>query len=737
MATTAPQYAVQRASDASTAAKATPARNANLMGDSSSGDAEADLEAIINAELPDALQFIDTEMGQKRAKATEYYMGEPFGNEEIGRSKVVSRDVLAAVQALMPSIMRTFFGGRRRVRYRPVTAADVAAAEQATEFVNKVVMQVDNDGFLEIFAASKDALVRYKGLVKWWWDDAREVTTDTYTGLDEDGVMLLANDPEVEDLRVYEEDGPINEPKTYSAVAKRVVKHVGKARFGCVPPEEVLVCRDARDIKTARFLDHRRVMLTGELTALGYDLDDLLPHTSARIFNWSPEVAARAPSGTSIVPFNGSESGNELQQPVTYHEAYLRADMDGDDYPELIKACGVGDGANFKLLHWEPVSEIPFAAFDPDPEPHTFFGLAPGPNVMDVQLIKSDLMRMQLDGAALALDPRLEVVEHMVELDDLLNPDISQIVRTRAPGQIAPIRYDFNPQATMGLLEYMDQVREERSRSSSRASQGLDADALQSSTKMAVASVLSGSQQQQELICRLFGEGMRQLFAGILRLLHRHQDQERMVLLRGEWVAVDPRSWNAEMDVEIEVGVGVGGVEMEIAALQERKLTQEGILQLYGPDNPMVTVAQYRDTLAKLDELRGLPDSDTAYNPVPKDWKPPAPPPQKSDAEILQETAMAELKLKEQQALAEIELKWSIAQMEDARQREKDLLDFRAKIAEIEAKRGNVIDEAKIIAETDRHIAEHEAEAEKFRAVTEATAQLAAGPAPSAGATDG
>ena len=57
--------------------------------------------------------------------------GEPFGNEEEGRSQVVSMDVRDTVQAIMPSLMRIFHGSDRTVEYVPQSAEDVASAKQA------------------------------------------------------------------------------------------------------------------------------------------------------------------------------------------------------------------------------------------------------------------------------------------------------------------------------------------------------------------------------------------------------------------------------------------------------------------------------------------------------------------------------------------------------------------------------------------------------------------------------
>ena len=79
--------------------------------------------------------------------AGQYYKGEPFGNEEEGRSQVVSMDVRDTVQAIMPSIMRVFFGSSNVVEYAPNGPEDVANAEQATDYVNYCLTR-DNNLFM-------------------------------------------------------------------------------------------------------------------------------------------------------------------------------------------------------------------------------------------------------------------------------------------------------------------------------------------------------------------------------------------------------------------------------------------------------------------------------------------------------------------------------------------------------------------------------------------------------------
>ena len=78
-----------------------------------------------------------------------------------------------------------------------------------------------------------------------------------------------------------------------------------------------------------------------------------------------------------------------------YVESYIYADMDGDGIAERRRICSIGE--NYDILLNEPAIHIPFATFMPDPEPHQFFGLSIADITMDVQKIKSMVLRSSLD----------------------------------------------------------------------------------------------------------------------------------------------------------------------------------------------------------------------------------------------------------------------------------------------------------------------------------------------------
>src|SRR5262249_30175699 len=77
---------------------------------------ESELKSIIAAEIADSLAHLGGELSEQRRKALRYYLGEPFGNEVEGRSKIVSTDVADTVEWILPSLLKIFTAGDDVVR---------------------------------------------------------------------------------------------------------------------------------------------------------------------------------------------------------------------------------------------------------------------------------------------------------------------------------------------------------------------------------------------------------------------------------------------------------------------------------------------------------------------------------------------------------------------------------------------------------------------------------------------
>jgi hypothetical protein len=102
-----------------------------------------------------------------------------------------------------------------------------------------------------------------------------------------------------------------------------------------------------------------------------------------------------------------------------------------------------------------------------------------------------------------------------------------------------------------------------------------------------------------------------------------------MVRLRNEWVPVDPRQWDAGMDVSVNVALGMGSNEERFQSLSLLVAKQEEILKELGPENPLVNLQQYHTTLSRMTELSGhkdvsafWTDPSTYQAPPPEEPKP-------------------------------------------------------------------------------------------------------------------
>jgi hypothetical protein len=613
------------------------------------GMSDGELQSVVASYISDAIQYIDDDISPIRAESTKYYRGDPFGNEVDGRSQVVSRDVRDSVQAVLPSMMRVFFGSEKVVEFVPRNANDMAMSEQATDYLNYIVRQ-DNDAIGIFYSVFKDALMNKGGFVKWWWDDSIEVHTHSFEGLDEGALGLILQEDGVEAVSVEGRPAPgippeqaqmmeaqgQQVPQIYDVEIKRRRKR-NQVKIETMPPEEFFVDAAATSLDDAQVVGHRTMATVSDLVALGYDRDMLDDHLSDEFaFTDNDEYWARY--ADSDVP--GPVSAYERKR-VLYVEAWCYIDYDGDGISELRRVCTVGN--NYEVVNNETADSIPFAMFACDPEPHVFFGSDIADLTKDIQRVKSAVLRGMLDSLSFALYPRTGVVEGMVNIDDVLNPEVGSIIRMRQPGMVQQLDVPFLGKDAFPMIQYLDSMKESRT-GQTAASQGLDPDVLQSTTRAAVTATIKGAEQHLEMMARLFADSFKRMFKGVLKLVITHQDQERVVRLRDEWVPVDPRVWDSTMDCSVNVGLGIGTTDERLAVLNQVAVRQQEALEKLGPNNPLVGLGQIRNTMSKMLEISGYPDSNQFFKPLPLDYEPPPPqPPKPSPEELLAQAQMADI----------------------------------------------------------------------------------------------
>lgn len=672
-----------------------------------------DLVGVIKSEMDDAKDFIH-QVGSERAESTEFYLGnEPEGTSSL-QSEFVSTDVRESVLFMLPSIMRTFFGTKKIVEFVPKGPEDIQLAEQQTDYINYLIRE-KNPGFQVLYDVFKDALVRKTGFVKVFWDDSVTATTHEYSNIDPQSYQALILDKNVEVIEesvtketittfdpVSQEELTQEIPASYDLTIRRL-KPKDQVCIESVPPEEILISRHARDIETASYVAHRMIKSVSDLVAMGYDQEEIEQYAGYGGSALDPESyeeqEARNPFDNMVYPDRHDAGGKD----VYYVEHYLYYDFDGDGIDERIRVCTAGDALN--VLNVEPWDELPICMFCPDPEPHTAIGSCPADYLKPIQAAKSQIMRDTLDSLGHSIFPRMGIVEGQVNVDDVLNTDIGQPIRMRAPGMVQPFAVPFVGKEAFPVLGYLDESKENRT-GVSKASAGLNAEALQSTTSAAVTATMSGAQGRVELICRHFAEGgLKAMFKTVNNLVIKHQNAQDVFRLNGKFIPVDPRYWDSDKDMVVNVAISKSSDEEKFQVLTQVAGKQEQILQLLGPQNPLVSMQQYANTLTRMIELAGFQDAQSFINTeVPPMPPMPQEPPQPDPAALLAQAEAQKAQVQAQKAIIDAETDRMKIIMDDDRQRDIEEAQLRVKALELQAKYGAQINIAEInaIMERDR-----------------------------------
>ena len=655
---------------------------------------EFDLQAIIENEIDNAIGYINTETVEERRDALMAYNREPYGNEVEGRSTIVTGEVAEAVDGALPQLLRVFTQSDDVVRFEPKAPGDEEKAKQATEYCNWVLMN-DNPGF-EVFQTwFKDALLQKAGVIKVWWNDETSVDKEKYENLSEEELTLLLADGQMEVVKQRQTQiGEVPVPPTpeqmmlaqqtgvqpemtmqpvfsYNVTVKKINKK-GSVKVENVPPEEFLISKKARRIADAPFVAHRRLTTRSELISMGFKADEIDELPAYDDLTFTPERVARFPNGEQPDDPSLDTSMDEIET----FECYIRTDYDEDGIAELRRVFYAGG----TILENEEADFIPFCSICPIPMPHKFFGHSLADRVVDIQKIKTTITRQMLDNLYLSNNARMAVVDGQVNLDDMLTVTPGGIVRVKNNAAITPLQVPLVAGQAFPMLAYMDEIQQKRT-GVTQASQGLDPNILQNTTATAVAMVQNAGAAKVELIARIFAEtGVKDLFKSILHLVCKYQDKERIVRMRGKFVAIDPREWSNEYDLTVNVGLGTGNREQQMAMVAAILQKQEQIMSQMGIANPLVSPSQYRNTLGRFIESAGFKDTSEFFREITPEMEQQMMQPQQQQPDpataALMQQAQAQMQITQAKAQADIQLSQAKAQADIQLQREKAAADI-------------------------------------------------------------
>jgi len=660
-----------------------------------------ELANLVSDEVNDAIGGMNSsQISDDRSDAIDRYLGEPYGNEVDGRSQIVTREVADIVEWLMPSLMKVFTSGDEVVSFEPQGPEDVEMADQATKYVNYILMR-DNDGFQILYNWFKDALLLKNGVVKHYWDETDTVTREEYQNLtDQEFNQLILDDeleviehteneikedmPTIDELGMPAIDQETGEPITEEVVVdilhdvavKRTITE-GRVKIESIPPEEFLINKYATCVRDARFVAHRVKRTKSELIGMGYKkskINRIWSKSQEDQAEYQPERISRFTDEDSTTP--------RTDEGLWVIEAYYRIDWNNDGIDELRKITKVGG----EILDNEEVDSVPFSSLTPVPVPHKFYGLSIYDLISDLQLIKTTLMRNLLDNMYLQNNGRYAVMEGQANIDDLLTSRPGGIVRVRNPQAVMPLATPQLDSVSFQMLDYLDGIKEERT-GLNKNSQGLGEGALKShQTATGVAQVMSAAGQRVEMIARVFAEtGIKELMTNLYQLVQKYEDRERIVRLNNNWTPLYPSEWRQKMDCVAKVGLGYGNKDMNLLHLQQLSQTLQMIAQ-HPSAGQMIKPKNVYNLVGEMVKNMGMKNvHDFITDPGDGEIQQ-QPNPEAQAAQMEAQMKMAELQQKQQEAEMDAQIDAAELQIK----KEEAEIDLAIKQQELEIKRAEL-----------------------------------------------
>ncbi len=577
---------------------------------------DRELVALIERKVSTSIGNYNGDLSESRAQELKYYYGEPFGNEVEGESQVVSTDVFDTVEGMLPDLLDIFFSSDDVVQFNPVGAEDEEKSKQRTDTCNYVLTR-QNNGFLIFYEWFKDALLQKNGVVKYWWEENKTYSKDSYQGLTEGQFLKLSQDEAVEITAhtEYEDQSemPLREmalqeflkkappqyheqikqqvmgeplPKLHDVEVK-VLKDKSKVCIECVPPEEfgIDAAHKCVSIQETPFCYHKNKKSISWLRENGCPEEVIVQIGSDHNLS---DLTAESLARDKYIDQQSNRNDDTKDTHVT--ECFIKVDQDGDGVDELRHIILVDRAV------WidEETDHINFAALTPIIMPHRWVGRSAAELVMQDQFTKSVLIRQMLNNLYLTNNPRKAVLSSpsgvvQANLDDLMNSRPGAVFREYVPNAIRNEETPFVAGASMGMLEYIDGQKEVRT-GVTRYSQGTDADSL-NKTARGIGLIQQAGQKREKLIARIFAEtGVKDLMKGIAYMLSKYSTKAMTIKLRNKWVDIDPREWEDQYDMVVNVGLGTGNKDQQLAHLnvlgqRQLELVQTGRGHLVTDEN--------------------------------------------------------------------------------------------------------------------------------------------------------
>lgn len=606
------------------------------------------LRTIVANEVRQSVNHSTSQIALDQENALKYYEGEPFGNEVAGSSAVVLRDVAETIDWAMPGLLRAIFYTHEVVRYEDASPESEAAGHgrRQTQVINQLFLDA-LDGFRLAQGWAKAGLLEKFSAVKFWIERVTEPMVESAQGLTDLQLVQLYSTPGIELFESTEQnavDPATGLPAVAYDVRYKRWRTFPRMRLELVPPEEFLCSRRATKLdQMIDFVAHQRRVTRSEVHSLGVPWE-LVSKLSTASSSEDMDGRATTRKEDELSSFNESVRRDRASQTVVLTESYIRVDYDGDGYSEMRRVLTGGEDAQVLLDH-DYAEMHGFAGWCPIPMPHKLYGRGYYDVVADLQKIRSTLARQLLDNIYRMNNARHKMVAGEVDLDSYIDSAAGAPVIMDRLESMEPLEVPALPSWSFDALTYFEKVREQRTGIHPYSQESYAAG--QNQTASGASQIFEAAMAQMQLLAQNFGEGLKDLFRVIPRMMKAAGMGPDRIKVGEEWIEYNPQEWPDDARVTVQVGLSPGQTEQRIQRLMLLLGLQKEAMAQFGPGY-MVTPEQLFATAVRIVEQSGFQNPAGFFSsPEGKEYPQPSPSPEEikvqSEAKNMQAQRTLEL----------------------------------------------------------------------------------------------
>lgn len=522
-----------------------------------------DMDAFIAFLREEEKRSYDPLLDEERAVALDCFDGKLYGDEEVGRSQVVTRDVSQSINYMTVNILKTIISTDKVVEFEH---ADKAIAEQATLALNRSFTQ-GRQGYMFLHSWIKAGLLEKASIAKTCVEqvppkrEEKTVPVEVLTLLQQEqeanptGPQVVAAEPVDETEAMWRIAIAVPQPPRF--------------RDFVSPNENTSFAQDADDLdEECVYVGFHEERTLSWIASKGFATDDIADDGKLTL---DGATLAIARTGDQFNRNSYNRSG--ANRKVIFHEEYARYDLNGDGVTELLLTHRVGNTILTKVetgeLSIEEIDEQPGVSWCPFPMQHRIVGQSLADQVMDIQRTSTVAMRQTLDGFYFQNNPRTYLNYQSIGDDtigDLLTVRPGGIVRWQGAVKPEISASSFDVGSSIMLMEKLTAEKEMRT-GITRMNQGLEPDAIRNDTAAAFNGLQAAGQQIEEYLARNFAEPLARLMLKKYRLMRKF-GKPFPLMIDGESVMVDPQAWPEDMEAKVAVGLGTGRKDARIAFRQ-------------------------------------------------------------------------------------------------------------------------------------------------------------------------